>query len=283
MPEITREEKLKIFSQLSPKLQETMFSDATVDAIDRMGKKYNLSDDKISILARVIGDIILGIVSITSLAQEINLKIISDAQAAMNLAQELYSELLAPVMAVPPSAPATPTPTPATPSAPVSPPTPTAASKPTPPAPALVSPSVPSFKFQVPNADKYREPATSAPEVIDLRKTPPPLISMPVTPAPIPPIPKIVTPPASKPAPKPLTFTKPIEPVRLTAPLLEAEPHLPPATPTPSAFAPVPSADQYREPMSPAAKPQYIIRPPGLQPTDLPKNVLDLRKDKGEF
>jgi len=99
MPELTKEEKLKIFSQLPPKLQEVMFSDATADTIDRIGKKYGLDDEKISLLAEIIGDIILGITPITSLAQEISSKIISDTQAAANLTQELNTDLLTPVMA----------------------------------------------------------------------------------------------------------------------------------------------------------------------------------------
>jgi len=253
MPELTHEEKIKIFEKLPKELQDLMGSEDTGAFLLYLEEKYNLDDDKISLLSRLVGDVILGILSSPNLISEIVSKLAVDQNTGSQIYQEINSGLLAPVAALIKNASA--------------------------PATSMPAPALPV----APRADKYREPATSAPEVIDLRKTPPPLISMPVTPAPIPPIPKIVTPPASKPAPKPLTFTKPIEPVRLTAPLLEAEPHLPPATPTPSAFAPVPSADQYREPMSPAAKPQYIIRPPGLQPTDLPKNVLDLRKDKGEF
>jgi len=52
-------------------------------------------------------------------------------------------------------------------------------------------------------------------------------------------------------------------------PLIEAEPHKAPA--------PIPV------PESLSKMPQVILRPSGLPPTDLPRDILDLRKDKGEF
>ena len=82
------------------------------------------------------------------------------------------------------------------------------------------------------------------------------------------------------------TFTRPVEPAKQVAPatlvapampipqppLIEAEPHQKPAEPHQKPI------DAYREP-----RPQYIMRPSGAPPTDSPENVLDLRKDKGEF
>ena len=115
--------------------------------------------------------------------------------------------------------------------------------------------------------DQYREPTFSMPEVVDLRKAPPAVSKVEPPPAPSLPPKPITVPPAPAPAPAPapitptppLTFTRPVEPA---APLIEAEPHKIP---------------------SPTPKPQYIMRPSGLPPTDVPDNVLDLRKDRGEF
>lgn len=249
MPELTREEKLKLVEKLPQQLQDFLYSEDTGAFLLYLGEKHNLEDDKISLLSKLVGDVILGIVPITSLAQEINSKITSDAQAAMNLAQELYAELLAPVMAAPVAPNVLPTPAAPTP-------------MPTTPAPTPARP-----------VDQYREPASSAPEVVDLRKTPPspaeagyggqqpPVVregelppGLPIAPAPIP-RPIMPTPAPSIP-PKP-------------APLIEAEPHkIPPPAPKPIISTP---------------RPQYIIRPSGALPTDLPENILDLRKDKGEF
>ncbi len=260
MPELTREEKLKMIEKLPQRLQDFLYSEDTGAFLLYLGQKYNLPDEKVRLLSKLVADVVLGIVPITSLAQEINSKITSDAQAAMNLAQELNTELLAPVMATPsiPPTPAAPA-IPAAPAAPVTPaPTPT--------------PSIPAKPV-----DEYRELTSSVPEIVDLRKTPP-LPILPPTPSEqqnrgssiSQPNPKdlgeIGTAPAPAPAPitPPLTFTRPIEPAKPapTTPLIEAEPHkIPPSEP----------------------RPQYIMRPSGLPPTDLPENVLDLRKDKGEF
>ena len=241
MPEITPEEKQKLFEKLPKELRDFMESENTGAFLLYLGGKYKLNDEKVSMLSKLMANIILGITPITSLAQEINLKITSDTQTAMNLAQELYSDLLSPVLK--------PMPTPA--------PTPLQKSIPTlvPPAPPA---QIPTTKYQIPPADRYREPTAGAPEVIDLRKTPPPPMPAPIAAAPIP--------------PRPLTFTKPVEPRSGGAPpLIEAEPHkvAPPLR--------VPPAQK------PLAEPQYIIRPPGLAPTDTPHDILDLRRDKGEF
>lgn len=257
MTEITREEKLKLIEKLPQKLQDFLYSEDTGAFLLYLGNKYKLPNEKISLLSKIVGDIILGITQITSLAQEINSKITTDPQIAMNLAQELYNDLLAPVMksVSAPTLPAI-----------------TTAPKPTAPIapqnqPILPSPIPTPLPTQppTPKTDQYREPKSSMPEIIDLRKTPPavskvelpPLTQMPVAAAPIPPM------PAPSISPKTLTFTKPIEPPK-PVPLIEADPHK-------------------TTEIADLSRPQYIIRPPGLAPTDLPHDVLDLRKDKGEF
>ncbi|MDP3004439.1 MAG: hypothetical protein Q8N43_02975 [Candidatus Azambacteria bacterium] len=273
MPELTREEKLKLVEKLPQQLQDFLYSEDTGAFLLYLGQKYNLPDEKVRLLSKLAGDVVLGIVPITSLAQEINSKITSDIQAAMHLAQELNIELLAPVMA--------PMPAPATPKREIASPTPT--------------------------IDQYRELAPSVPEIIDLRKMPPAVSKVEpppsAPPAPIMPVPKIQAVPLA-PAPAPSLLPKPITapPILPTLsptsseqqsrgssipqpnlrdlggigttppakpapqpPLIEAEPHQKPI-------------DAYREP-----QPQYIMRPSGAPPTDSPENVLDLRKDKGEF
>lgn len=300
MPELTREEKLKLVEKLPQRLQDFLYSEDTGAFLLYLGQKYNLPLEKVSALSKIVADIILKITPITSLAQEIVNKVTPDHQAAMAIAQELNSELLAPVLipaptptqqvgaptpaergvgAAPPiiampAVPITPTPMPVTPIIP---------STPVVPQP-IITPSMP--KLEIPTlppvnigTDRYREPVSSAPEIIDLRKTPPsPLRSfsegglppgLPVAAAPIPPVVSKIEPP------RPLTFTKPVEPIKPVPsvplmtpmmPLIEAEPH-------------------HEEPPKTIQeeRPQFIIRPPGLAPTDMPHDVLDLRKDKGEF
>lgn len=298
MPELTREEKLKLVEKLPQRLQDFLYSEDTGAFLLYLGQKYNLPPEKVSALSKIVADIILKITPITSLAQEIVNKVIPDHQVVMAITQELNSELIAPVLMPTPTAP----PTSTAPAIPIAPApmsvTPIIPSTPVVPQP-IITPSMP--KLEIPTlppvnigADRYREPVSSAPEIIDLRKTPPavskveppPLMQMPVAAAPIP--------------PRPLTFTKPIvpaptpqvgaptpaergvgveppivskiEPLK-SIPLIEAEPHKEP-----------PAASKVEPPKTiQEERPQFIVRPPGLAPTDMPHDVLDLRKDKGEF
>lgn len=302
MPELTREEKLNLVEKLPQNLRDLLYSEDTGALLLYLGKKYNLPDESVRLLSKLVGDVVLGIVPITSLTQEINSKILPDLQAAANISKEVYDELLAPVMMpsfsmpapstpAPTAQPATPTPIPAP--API--PAPTAPMQPTTSAPVAPAPLPP--KPAAPGADKYREPASATPEVVDLRKAPTPIF--PPKPIIVPPpaaqIPKpvIPIPPApTQPAPPP-TLVRPAEPAP-PAPLSEAasleadlqkiqgfspartEGLTPPPKPAPS--QPAATAPATSEP-----RPQYILRSSGAPPTDFSDNVLDLRKDKGEF
>lgn len=272
-----------MIEKLPPHLQEFMYSEDTGAALLYLGKKYNLPDEKVHLLSKLAGDVVLGIVPITSLVQEINSKILSDPQMAMALAQELYSDLLAPTLS-----PQT-----------------------TPAAPATQPRSVPPPTTPAPTADRYREPGAQmapqamAPQIVNLRKPQPPVAPVPTLPAvetkkeapkassiPAPgrpsfyfaPLKKPVT-PVAPPAPQPI---KPI----FKLPLIEASPHEILTAPVPK----LPSVEtkkqepivpmgqipaQQKETLAPGR--QFILRPPGMPPADRPHDILDLRKDKGEF
>ena len=109
-----------------------------------------------------------------------------------------------------------------------------------------------------------REPAIG-PEVVDLRRSPPVVDK--VEPLPPPPPPPLIEAEPHKASTPPLIAAPERDEPRPSG--REAEPH---KTPTP---IPVPE--------SLSRMPQIILRSPGLPPTDLPRDILDLRKDKGEF
>jgi len=276
MPELTREEKLKLIEKLPQRLQDFLYSEDTGAVLLYFGKKYNLPDEKVRLLSKLITDIVLGIIPIASLAQEINSKITADLQSSMHMAQELYTEFLSPVMSEQTPLPIANIGTPNSPQANVGAvPAPQTTVAPIPPsAPPMPVPAVPSSiptpmqepisVAPTPKPDQYREPISTGPEIVDLRKTPPLPIQMPVAAAPIP--------PSLKQTP-PLTFTKPIE-KKPTPPLIEANPHK---------IVEQSMANSSTSPKPNQTEPQFIIRPPGLAPTDAPKNILDLRRDRGEF
>jgi len=249
MPELTREEKLKLAEKLPRQLQEFMYSEDTGAALLYLGQKYKLPEEKVHLLSKLTGDVILGIKQIASLAQEIYSNILPDAKLAMDLAQELYSDVLAPAL-TPPAVPVPDV------------------------APAFGAKGQSPIQQNITSApgrpDYYREPAT--PEVVDLRKVPP---------VPVPGL----SPYGRSPEGRPSVETKP--PVPMSPPKSIIPPPAPilpkPTPPVTSKIEPPPliEAEPHKAPLS--EMPQVILRSPGLPPTDLPRDILDLRKDKGEF
>ncbi len=244
MPELTREEKLKLVEKLPQRLQDFLYSEDTGAVLLSLGRKYNLSDDKVRLLSKLVGDVALGILSFDSLPAETG-KLAGDpnvaAQIFRDLNTELFSSVAAFIKGVPAPQPAPPAPAPA-------------------PAP--------------PRADQYREPTmpSISPEagpVINLRPAPPP-----------PSLPAYQPPPALMPKPvPPLTFTRPVMPpgpAEEKAPDTYREPiEISPAPLPPRPLAPAP-APQEKEEIR-----QFILRSPGMPPAEPP--ILDLRQDKGEF
>lgn len=312
---LSREEKLKTLSKLPSDLQEMIFSDVTVGIIDKICKKYNLSEDKSATLVSLISDVLFGNMGLEQLHITLKQKLEIDEQTAaslnLDLTTELFSKVKTSLQKIRPSAPI---------AQPVIPQAPAAPARPAPIPTPLVGTLTPAERGV--GADQYREPTAEGParqqpepqamaggpEIVDLRKTPPSPMQMPVAAAPayipegisagkpIPPMVNKVEPP------RPLTFTKPVEPpVKIelpvvskiepikptpSTPLIEAEPHkvAPPLVTSPQPLAPeIKAPEMLRPPVVSQFEPQFIIRPPGLAPTDLPHDVLDLRKEKGEF
>ena len=273
---LTEQKISEKYERLSQDLKDVLSSINTSTTIENIAAKYRLNEEKTTMLIQLVGLVVLGFVNFENIKEEMKETIDINLPIIPLIADEIQQKIFLPIMnslqkittekrlsaaaAVPaPIAPPMP-PTIAAPAVPVAPAPMTAEPRP-------ASPAMPAAPAPVPqpSADRYREPMTGAPEIIDLRKTPPPTMQMPVAVAP--------TPPAPKPAP-PLTFTRQIEPP--TVPLIEAEPHKTAPAPVVSRVEP-PVASRVEPP------PQYIMRPSGLPPTDTPRDVLDLRKDKGEF
>lgn len=255
--EITEQKISEKFEGLSQDLKNVLSSVNTSTTIENIAAKFRLDEEKITMLIQLVGLVILGFTSFENMKEEMKETIDISPQFIPLIADEIRQKIFSPVMnslqkIITEKRPPTPAPTAI------------------PPMPQPVTPTPRPV-------DEYREP-TAGPEVVDLRKAPP--ISAPApTPKPI-----IPTSPAPKPLTSPLTFTRPIQPLEPPkpapiTPLIEAEPHLPAKiSPEISAGKIPPSA-----PPAPEPRPQYIMRPSGAPPTDHPENVLDLRKDKGEF
>ncbi len=100
MLNISREQALERYETLPENLKEALFSAANAQIIRRLGETYHLSDDKISILATIAGDVILGFLHPNDLAAEIrsslNLDYNLNPQLAVSIAQEIDHRILMP-------------------------------------------------------------------------------------------------------------------------------------------------------------------------------------------
>ncbi len=246
----TREEKIQLAEKLPQNLRDLFYSEDTGAFLSYIGKKYNLSDEKIGQISELVGDVILGILQAPSLQQKIEPEIISDHQTAANFVQELNSEFLLPALqATVETKPAQKT-TPAPFAAP-------AENMPAPMPAALKTPAMtaPETMPIAKSTDKYREPVGSAiePEIIDLRKT-------------LAPKPATIPAPSSTPAPMAVPITKPTMPV--------------PAAPKPAApmaVEPKISAAATPKPVAPAPTRQVMPHPPAQNfpaPAAMPKPVM---------
>ncbi len=286
---LTKEKISQKYNSLAQELRGVLSSADTLIVIENIAAKYRLDEEKNTMLIQLVGLVILGFVSFEDMKEEMKETIDISPQFIPLIAEEIRQKIFSPVINSLQKVINTPTtPAPAMPAAPVAPvPTPAPLS-PRPITPLTVStPAKP--------VDEYREPTFSAPEVVDLRKTPPavskveppPAPSLPPKPMTVPPAPIMPTPSAPKPLTSPLTFTRPIEPVapKPVPPTPTPAPIAPKPTPLPTAPAPIIpliEAEPHKIPSS-APRPQYIIRPSGAPPTDRPENILDLKQDRGEF
>lgn len=233
MPVLTREEKLKILEKLPLELQNLFTSEETAVFLGKTRKKFSIPDNRARELAKIVGDVILGLLPLTSLGTEINTKVTPDLKTALNLAQEITNglflkviNLLGPKSGLPLSQSPIPAPKPA----PIPPPTPTfpktipqvppvAPWVTPPPLTSLPRPPVPPITQQTPPPPPLKPPApipppiTSKPQlnIVDLRPKesapkPLPIVKIPETP-------RVVPPPINIPAPRPRIdqYHEPIE------------------------------------------------------------------------
>lgn len=235
MPELSREEKIKIFEKLPKELRDLMGSEDTGAFLLYLGARYNLDNEKISALSKIVGDVVLGLTSLTDLSKEIHAKITPDMEVALHIAQELNTELFFPVIkffspkgaaptgAVPSPAAAKPMPVPPPVSAPK-------IVMPAPPRPVM--PAVPSTPIVPPQP----APLTSPVPPVPMRPvTPPQPAQLIQVPAPQFVAPRPAAPPAPIPAPRP------------PHPLEKGGEPMPP---TPPKIIDLRQKDQYREPVA---------------------------------
>ncbi|MCX6791238.1 MAG: hypothetical protein NTV62_03555 [Candidatus Gribaldobacteria bacterium] len=90
-------EILDLYEVLPPKLQTAIFSDKTADLIRELAGLYSVPPEKISRLAELIGQSLMGLLSPTALPQSFQEQLKISAQTAQSLTQAFMDRLLSPL------------------------------------------------------------------------------------------------------------------------------------------------------------------------------------------
>ena len=160
--EITEQKITEKYERLSQDLKDVLSSVKTSTAIESIATKYRLNEEKTTMLTQLVGLVILGFASFENMKEEMKETIDINLPIIPLIADEIRQKIFLPVINSLP----VPTPTPVSPMPQITKPT----------APTPLKPIIP-----IPRTDQYREPlvvsrvepTTEAPEIIDLRRTPP--------------------------------------------------------------------------------------------------------------
>ncbi|KKU75556.1 MAG: Extensin-like protein [Candidatus Giovannonibacteria bacterium GW2011_GWB1_47_6b] len=272
---LTEQKISEQYKDLPQDLQSALSSANTSITIENIAATYGLNKEQSTMLVQLVGLTLLKFVSFEEMKKEMKESLEIDPVLIPLIANAIYQKILFPVInSLMPAA--------------------TAVQPKTAPSPAAPAPVV--------AVDRYRESMPS--RVVNLRKPAPlmapvaqPRITTPPQPLVVRPMAPIIQPiaPIAKPAPvtppKPSFYFAPLKkPVESSATPLPVKPTTP-ITPT----APQPPKPIFKLPLIEASpheiltpkkeplKQQFILRPPGMPPTEPPHDILDLRKDKGEF
>lgn len=94
---ISKEQLYSRYDSSPQVLKEALFSEETDNLLWKIGDAHHLSDEKKSILATLIGDVILGFVHLDDLEKQISMDLGIDARIAQSLIVEINKKILAPI------------------------------------------------------------------------------------------------------------------------------------------------------------------------------------------
>ena len=97
MLQISKEQLYSRYDSLPQVLKEALFSEDTDNLLWKIGDAHHLSDDKKSILATLVGDVILGFIHFDDFEKQISIDLGIDARIAQSLIVEINKKILAPI------------------------------------------------------------------------------------------------------------------------------------------------------------------------------------------
>ena len=97
MPEYTKEQFWKLYKELSPELQEAIFSEETANDIYDICQRNGIKDDRISTVARYTGRVLLGVLPPEDIQATIKKEAKLDTDTAKKISQEINRFVFYPV------------------------------------------------------------------------------------------------------------------------------------------------------------------------------------------
>ncbi len=88
---------LEIYADLPDDLQRALFAPETANAIRAVGKKYELTLDKVGVLAGETGNVMMGITPTSEFIKNISEKVGVDKEKARMIAEDINQQIFAPV------------------------------------------------------------------------------------------------------------------------------------------------------------------------------------------
>lgn len=95
----SKEELWKIYQQLPKELQDAIFSNETTEAIENIGKRYELSEKEIEKLAEMVGYSLLGLLPLEEFQEELISETKMDLERAKKITNEVNRYIFYPLKA----------------------------------------------------------------------------------------------------------------------------------------------------------------------------------------
>ncbi|MBI5401746.1 hypothetical protein HZB05_02905 [Candidatus Wolfebacteria bacterium] len=95
MLQISKEQLYSRYDSSPQVLKEALFSEETDNLLWKIGEAHHLSDDKKSILATLVGDVILGFIHLDDFEKQISMDLGIDTRIAQSLIVEINKKILA--------------------------------------------------------------------------------------------------------------------------------------------------------------------------------------------
>jgi hypothetical protein len=97
LKEYSQEEIWKLYEKLPPDLKEAIFSEETGENIWQIGERYGIEDEKISLIARLTGRVLIGLLPPTEFQEVLEKDLSLEEEVAKKVSHEIYRFVFAPV------------------------------------------------------------------------------------------------------------------------------------------------------------------------------------------